>query len=174
MNRIRVCPPKDGTCLRLIMPTSNTAFQVFLDVLARKFAWVSTAPPTTEAATLASNGRRKHPPEGECWGCLVALTVDCSRRKSSPSSTIRSNAHMDPRRAVVRGSRRTPQVRSGRDDRLRVDQTGGVPADFLINCLTISALAWRNNHARPSKQFCNVRLDVPMAFAGASLKLLLA
>ena len=39
MNRIRVCPPKDGTCLRLIMPTSNTAcFQVFLDVLARRFA----------------------------------------------------------------------------------------------------------------------------------------
>src|SRR5262249_47222202 len=31
--------PKDGTCLYLIMPTSNTAcFQVFLDVLARKFA----------------------------------------------------------------------------------------------------------------------------------------
>jgi len=31
--------PKDGTCVYLIMPTSNTAcFQVFLDVLARKFA----------------------------------------------------------------------------------------------------------------------------------------
>jgi DDE superfamily endonuclease len=30
--------PKDGTCVYLIMPTSNTAcFQVFLDVLARKF-----------------------------------------------------------------------------------------------------------------------------------------
>jgi len=30
---------KDGTCLYLIRPTSNTAcFQVFLDVLARKFA----------------------------------------------------------------------------------------------------------------------------------------
>ena len=31
--------PKDGTCVYLIMPTSNTAcFQVFLDVLARRFA----------------------------------------------------------------------------------------------------------------------------------------
>jgi hypothetical protein len=31
--------PKNGTCVYLIMPTSNTAsFQVFLDVLARKFA----------------------------------------------------------------------------------------------------------------------------------------
>ena len=31
--------PKDGTCIYLIMPTSNTAcFQVFLDVLARRFA----------------------------------------------------------------------------------------------------------------------------------------
>ena len=31
--------PKDGTCVYLIMPTSNTAcFQVFLEVLARKFA----------------------------------------------------------------------------------------------------------------------------------------
>jgi transposase len=30
--------PKDGTCVYLIMPTSNTAcFQVFLDVLARRF-----------------------------------------------------------------------------------------------------------------------------------------
>ncbi len=42
--------PKDGTCVYLIMPTSNTAcFQVFLEVLARKFAgktscWFSTAP----------------------------------------------------------------------------------------------------------------------------------
>lgn len=31
--------PKNGTCVYLIMPTSNTAcFQVFLEVLARKFA----------------------------------------------------------------------------------------------------------------------------------------
>jgi transposase len=31
--------PKDGTCVYLIMPTSNTAcFQTFLDVLARKYA----------------------------------------------------------------------------------------------------------------------------------------
>ena len=31
--------PKDGICVYLIMPTSNTAcFQVFLDVLAQKFA----------------------------------------------------------------------------------------------------------------------------------------
>ena len=31
--------PKDGTCVYLIMPTSNTAcFQIFLDILARKFA----------------------------------------------------------------------------------------------------------------------------------------
>ena len=31
--------PKDGGCVYLIMPTSNTAcFQVFLDVLAHKFA----------------------------------------------------------------------------------------------------------------------------------------
>jgi hypothetical protein len=31
--------PKDGICVYLIMPTSNTAcFQVFLDVLARRFA----------------------------------------------------------------------------------------------------------------------------------------
>jgi hypothetical protein len=31
--------PKDGTCVYLIMPTSNTTcFQVFLNVLARKFA----------------------------------------------------------------------------------------------------------------------------------------
>ena len=33
-----VCP-KDGTCVYLIMPTSNTAcFQIFLNVLARQFA----------------------------------------------------------------------------------------------------------------------------------------
>ncbi len=33
-----VCP-KDGTCVYLIMPTSNTAcFQAFLDILARKFS----------------------------------------------------------------------------------------------------------------------------------------
>jgi transposase len=33
-----VCP-KDGTCVYLIMPTSNTAcFQAFLDILAQKFA----------------------------------------------------------------------------------------------------------------------------------------
>ena len=31
--------PKDGTCVYLIMPTSNTAcFQAFLDVVARRFA----------------------------------------------------------------------------------------------------------------------------------------
>ncbi len=31
--------PKDGTCVYLIMPTSNTAcFQAFLDVLSRRFA----------------------------------------------------------------------------------------------------------------------------------------
>ncbi len=31
--------PKDGTCVYLIMPTSNTAsFQAFLQVLARRFA----------------------------------------------------------------------------------------------------------------------------------------
>ena len=31
--------PKDGTCVYLIMPMSNTAcFQAFLDVLARKYA----------------------------------------------------------------------------------------------------------------------------------------
>ena len=31
--------PKDGTCVYLIMPTSNTeCFQIFLEVLARKFA----------------------------------------------------------------------------------------------------------------------------------------
>ena len=31
--------PKDGTCVYLIMPTSNTAcFQAFLDMLSRKFA----------------------------------------------------------------------------------------------------------------------------------------
>ena len=31
--------PKDGTCVYMIMPTSNTTcFQVFIDVLARKFA----------------------------------------------------------------------------------------------------------------------------------------
>jgi hypothetical protein len=31
--------PRDGTCVYLIMPTSNTAsFQVFLDVLARRFS----------------------------------------------------------------------------------------------------------------------------------------
>ena len=33
-----VCP-KDGTCVYLIMPTSDTAcFQVFLDALSRRFA----------------------------------------------------------------------------------------------------------------------------------------
>jgi len=33
-----VCP-KDGTCVYLIMPTSNTTcFQIFLNVLSRKFA----------------------------------------------------------------------------------------------------------------------------------------
>src|SRR5947209_1800926 len=31
--------PKDGTCIYLIMPTSNTAcFQAFLNLVARKFA----------------------------------------------------------------------------------------------------------------------------------------
>src|ERR1700694_761424 len=34
-----VCP-QDGTCVYLIMPTSNTAcFQSFLNVLSRRFAW---------------------------------------------------------------------------------------------------------------------------------------
>ena len=58
--------PKDGICVYLIMPTSNTAcFQAFLDVLARRFArqdisWFSTARPTTAAATLRS--RQHHVP----------------------------------------------------------------------------------------------------------------
>ena len=31
--------PEDGTCVYLVMPSSNTAsFQIFLDVLARRFA----------------------------------------------------------------------------------------------------------------------------------------
>src|SRR3974377_1073885 len=35
----RAVSPKAGTCVHLIMPTSNTAcFQAFLDVLARRFA----------------------------------------------------------------------------------------------------------------------------------------
>ena len=52
--------PKDGTCVYLIMPTSNTeCFQVFLEVLARKFArqdilLVLDGAPTTAAATLQS------------------------------------------------------------------------------------------------------------------------
>ena len=58
--------PKDGTCVYLIMPTSNTAcFQAFLDVLARRFArqdvlLVSTARPITAAATLPF--RQHHAP----------------------------------------------------------------------------------------------------------------
>ena len=49
--------PKDGTCVYLIMPTSNTeCFQAFLDVLARKFAWQDMPPvlddPTIAPATL--------------------------------------------------------------------------------------------------------------------------
>ena len=48
--------PKDGICVYLIMPTSNTAcFQAFLDVLSRKFAgrtfsWFSMARPTIAVA----------------------------------------------------------------------------------------------------------------------------
>jgi len=49
--------PKDGTCVYLIMPTSNTeCFEAFLDVLARKFAWQDMPPvlddPTIAPATL--------------------------------------------------------------------------------------------------------------------------
>src|SRR4249919_231079 len=50
--------PKDGTCVYLIMPTSNTAcFQAFLDVLraslpGRTSFWFSTALPTIPPATL--------------------------------------------------------------------------------------------------------------------------
>jgi hypothetical protein len=46
--------PKDGTCVYLIMPTSNTAsFQAFLDGLpGRTSCWFSTARPITAAATL--------------------------------------------------------------------------------------------------------------------------
>ena len=49
--------PKDGICVYLIMPTSNTAcFQAFLNVLSRKFArqdilLVLDGPPTIAAAT---------------------------------------------------------------------------------------------------------------------------
>jgi hypothetical protein len=49
--------PKDGICVYLIMPTSNTAcFQTFLNVLSRRFArqdicWFSTALPTIVAET---------------------------------------------------------------------------------------------------------------------------
>ena len=52
--------PKDGTCVYLIMPTSNTAcFQVFLDVLARKFAredilLVLDGAPNHRSVTLSS------------------------------------------------------------------------------------------------------------------------
>jgi putative transposase len=46
--------PKDGTCVYLIMPTSNTeCFQVFLEVFARKFA---------PATHLAGSRRRPQPP----------------------------------------------------------------------------------------------------------------
>src|SRR5213596_3301433 len=50
--------PKDGTCVYLIMPTSNTeCFQVFLEVLARRFArhdilLVLDGAPIIAAATL--------------------------------------------------------------------------------------------------------------------------
>jgi transposase len=52
--------PKDGTCVYLIMPTSNTAcFQVFLDVLARRFA--------REDILLVLDGAPNH----RCGGLVV-------------------------------------------------------------------------------------------------------
>src|SRR6266700_2276155 len=57
--------PKDGTCVYLIMPTSNTAcFQAFLDLVARTFARqdvllvIDGAP--TIAAAISSSPTRRH------------------------------------------------------------------------------------------------------------------
>src|SRR5271156_779483 len=61
--------PKDGTCVYLIMPTSNTAcFQVFLKVLSQKFArqdilLVLDGAPTTAAATS------RFPTISRCCSC---------------------------------------------------------------------------------------------------------
>jgi hypothetical protein len=54
-----VCP-KDGTCVYLIMPTSDTAcFQIYLNVLSRKYrkqyiCWFWTELPTIAAASSRS------------------------------------------------------------------------------------------------------------------------
>jgi hypothetical protein len=51
--------PKDGTCVYLIMPTSNTvSFQAFLDMLARRFA--------RQDISLVLDGAPNH-----CSGALV-------------------------------------------------------------------------------------------------------
>src|SRR5207342_1595931 len=53
--------PKDGTCVYLIMPTSNTAcFQAFLHMLARRFA--------RQDILLVLDGAPNH----RCGDCLVA------------------------------------------------------------------------------------------------------
>jgi transposase-like protein len=89
--------PKDGTCVYLIMPTSNTAcFQVFLDVLARKFArqdilLVLDGAPTTAAATLSF-------PTTSCSCISRRIRLSSIRRKTcgmksvkKSSKTMRSN-----------------------------------------------------------------------------------
>src|SRR3974377_418918 len=91
--------PKDGTCVYLIMPTSNTAcFQAFLDVLARRFA--------RQDILLVLDGAPNH-----CSGELVVpanisfifrpIRLNSIRRKISgmksakkSSRTMRSNPWM--------------------------------------------------------------------------------
>ena len=59
---LRRVSPKDGTCVYLIMPTSNTAcFQIFLELLARRFPRQHLSGLTVAQPSLRPpRGSRKH------------------------------------------------------------------------------------------------------------------
>ena len=84
--------PKDGTCVYLIMPRSDTAcFQTFLNVLSRKFA--------RQDILLVLDGAPNH----RCSG--LALPGNISLLFLPPySPECQSASNLDPRFACKRGS----------------------------------------------------------------------
>jgi transposase-like protein len=87
--------PKDGTCVYLIMPTSNTAcFQAFLNVLSRKFArqdilLVLDGAPTTAVATS------RFPTMSRC--CFYRpIRQTSTRRRLSGMKSARKSSRTTP------------------------------------------------------------------------------
>src|SRR6267154_6341842 len=87
--------PKDGTCVYLIMPTSNTAcFQIFLNVLSRNLpgrisSWFSTAPPTIAAKSS------RFPITSRCSSCRP-IRQSSTRRKISGMKSVRNSSRTTP------------------------------------------------------------------------------